>query len=318
MKVFICWSGRDSKAVAEELRQLMRKVFAGTKLAVEVSYDLDKGEVWLPRLIKKLERTQFGVLCLTPANMNSDWLLFEAGILSMATASGGRKRLCPYLLGVRPGDLPSPLNMFQTANADKAGTLELLDALVAAQFSGTRSRRKKLSKQERKIFDEHWPAVEQRLAELSASLEPRKIKVKRLELRELLTSHEESVIFRLQKCVRQAYASIRDGTYDPDNLFEEIALSIRRSQAFYKGIIGMRLGRDVAQFLEQNFNEEHLGPIFKYFEEKYLLPLQQRRGKQRPTECEFKRALAKLLNAIETATRREFLKLFVKLQDQEW
>lgn len=315
MKVFIGWSGDESKQLAQMLRRLLRKVFPA--ITVEVSYEENKGAVWLPRLVQKLERTRFGVLCMTPANLNSEWLLFEAGVLSMATTVGTEKRLCPYLLGVEPGYLPSPLGMFQTAYADWDGTRELLDTIVKAQ-SAANTRRRSLDRKQEQVFESHWPEFKAQLDSLQKKLGPKKIRVKRLELRDLLTSHRESVIFRIQKRVKQAYPSVLKGRYNSRGLLEAVDLEIKESQSFYKGLVGARLGKDVTEFLVRNFNKRHLKPIFKEMERTYLDPVIGPRRERKPTRRELDDTLEELLEAIETATRHEFLKLFSKLQDQEW
>jgi hypothetical protein len=316
MKVFICWSGRDSRKVAEALRPLLRKVFPGIK--VEDSFHEEPGELWLPRLIRKLERTHFGVLCMTPANLDSAWVLFEAGVLSMTTTVRDRKRLCPYLLGVESGDLPSPLGMFQTADADYAGTRKLLYTIARARASVAGRGSRGLSREQKEAFERGWAAFDARLAELKERLEPRKIKVGLFELGGLLASHQDSVIYRIQKRTIEAAYRIGEGRYDRDNLFNEVALAIKKSQTFYRGIVGKRLGKDVADFLEENYNERHLRKTFDEFEATYVLPLIKPRRKRPPTKCEIVDALEQLLKAIEIAVRNEFLTLISKLQSLEW
>ena len=44
-------------------------------------HDIDKGTRSIPAISKTLEETQFGIICLTPENLNAPWL-FEAGALS--------------------------------------------------------------------------------------------------------------------------------------------------------------------------------------------------------------------------------------------
>lgn len=97
MKVFLSWSGDRSKAVAEALHSWLPRVLQ----AVEpwTSFDnIERGARWAPELAQVLEETRFGILCLTPENLLSPWLLFEAGALSKTLDN---TFVSPYLLDLR-------------------------------------------------------------------------------------------------------------------------------------------------------------------------------------------------------------------------
>lgn len=69
---------------------------------------------------------QCGVLCLTPENLQSSWMSFEAGALSKAVSAS---RVIPYLLGFEPRELEGPLAQFQAVRADQDGTFRLVSTL---------------------------------------------------------------------------------------------------------------------------------------------------------------------------------------------
>ena len=46
------------------------------------SADIDKGSRWATDVAAKLETSKIGIICVTPGNLHSDWILFEAGALS--------------------------------------------------------------------------------------------------------------------------------------------------------------------------------------------------------------------------------------------
>src|ERR1700674_605097 len=93
--VFISWSGNRSKHVAVALRDWLPVVIQAAKPFMS-SGDIDRGSRWLGELTTVLEVTKVGIVCLTPENLNSAWLLFEAGALSKTTDRG--TRTCTYLL----------------------------------------------------------------------------------------------------------------------------------------------------------------------------------------------------------------------------
>jgi len=124
LNVTISWSKDRSKRVAEALRDWMPTV-AHRVDAWMSERDIEGGVRWGDDLAEQLEVSPFGILCLTPENLTSEWVLFEAGALSKARKS----RVVPYLLGIRPSDVRPPLGQFNCVTADKAGTRKLLTAL---------------------------------------------------------------------------------------------------------------------------------------------------------------------------------------------
>lgn len=88
--------------------------------------DILAGERWSLEVGRRLEDTDFGVICLTRDNFQSPWILFEAGALSKALDEG---RVCPYLLDIEMQDISRPLSQFQAKRTDRESTLELLQAI---------------------------------------------------------------------------------------------------------------------------------------------------------------------------------------------
>ena len=98
MKVFISWSKKRSRAFAEALRDWLPEVIQDCKPWMS-SKDIDLGQRWSSEIASQLNEARLGVLCVTPENLGSVWLAFEAGALSKSVAEG---RVIPYLFGVAP------------------------------------------------------------------------------------------------------------------------------------------------------------------------------------------------------------------------
>jgi len=108
MKVFISWSGEASRELAIALRKWFPKVLQDVRPFVSEK-DIDKGDSWAVVLRKELADSSFGVVCLTPENMFSPWLNYEAGAISTSMDA----RVCPVLLGVKKDQVKPPLSQLQ-------------------------------------------------------------------------------------------------------------------------------------------------------------------------------------------------------------
>jgi len=128
MDVFISWSGERSRAAAEALRGWLPKIINAIKPWLS-SADIDKGARWSTDVAARLETAKAGIICLTPSNLHSDWILFEAGALSKTLKN---TFVCPLLFDLEPSDVQPPLAQFQATRATKPELLNLLKTLNAA------------------------------------------------------------------------------------------------------------------------------------------------------------------------------------------
>lgn len=87
MKLFISWSGETSQQIALQLRKWLPLILPAAKPFI-TSTDIDKGAKWLGEIHSELEASNFGIVCLTPDNIRSQWLAFEAGALSTSPKIG--------------------------------------------------------------------------------------------------------------------------------------------------------------------------------------------------------------------------------------
>ena len=128
MHVFICWSGRRSRRIAEAFDGQWLAGVLGDRVTSFLSFeDIRKGEGWFERLLKELEKADAALLCLTPENLGSAWMHFEAGMVSRM----GRGRVFTYFLGADPGRVQDPLKQIQVTLATEADTARLARALAS-------------------------------------------------------------------------------------------------------------------------------------------------------------------------------------------
>lgn len=109
MKVFISWSGESSRRVADLLRKYLPCMIQDLKPFMS-QHDLSSGGRWTEQLSKELEQSNFGIVCLTPDNLQSPWILFEAGALTKHVEG---RACCLLLRGLGLADVSGPLSQFQ-------------------------------------------------------------------------------------------------------------------------------------------------------------------------------------------------------------
>jgi len=162
LKVFISWSGDISKKVSQALCEWLPMIFEKITFWMS-SRDIKAGKRWAIDLAHNLDKTDFGILCLTTRNISAPWVLFEAGALSKSVESG---RVIPYLIGMSPNELPEPLSQFQSVAASKEGTYDLVKAIAEADPLSVRQDRTLDS-----LFCYLWPLLEKKLNEIISETE---------------------------------------------------------------------------------------------------------------------------------------------------
>jgi TIR domain len=128
VKVFISWSGARSKELANALRQWLPMVLQYVEPWVS-DKDIAAGERWAQAIAGELNAANFGIICITPENINSEWILFESGALSKSMLDG---KVIPLLFGLELSDLSGPLSQFQAQKADEPGITEIIRAINGA------------------------------------------------------------------------------------------------------------------------------------------------------------------------------------------
>lgn len=159
MQLFLSWSGERSKAVATALTRWLPDVFQDLSVWMS-AHHIDAGQRWGHELGNQLASTSFGVLCLTPDNVQSPWLLFEAGALSKVISDA---KVVPYLFELSPTDVPFPLAQFQGVEATNDGTLDLLQSINSSlerPLPGDRIER---------LFTKWWPDLKAALDAVPAT-----------------------------------------------------------------------------------------------------------------------------------------------------
>ena len=151
MKVFISWSGAESEAIASHLSDWLPNVIQSIEPYFTPS-DVEKGSRWSSEIFRELSSSKIGILCITRENMNSPWLLFEAGALSKELED---THVCPVVFGMEPSELAQPIAQFQAVRFEKNDFRRLVGVL------NDRLGERKLPEKNLNIaFEKFWPDLE--------------------------------------------------------------------------------------------------------------------------------------------------------------
>ncbi len=162
MKVFISWSGDQSHKLAGLLNTWIPSVIQAAK--PYFSPDTPKGSRWNNEISKELEDSKVGIICLTRDNLQSDWIMFEAGALSKNVE---QSKVCPLLFGIEPTDVKGPLESFQMAKFNK-GEMKKLCQMINDQLGQSKLDQEVVSN----VFTKFWPDIEEGVKKILEHPEP--------------------------------------------------------------------------------------------------------------------------------------------------
>jgi hypothetical protein len=160
MKVFISWSGDRSKRIASILYEWLPTIIQ----AIDPYYskeEMPKGRRWSPELATELEQSNVGIIVLTPENLESTFIHFEAGALSKNQKEG---RVSTMLFDVKETEVKSPLADFQNTKFTSDDVF-LLMKNINALLNKTMISDKVL----KTTFDKMWPDLEKNINVILAS-----------------------------------------------------------------------------------------------------------------------------------------------------
>jgi len=157
MKVFISWSGPRSRSVAELLNDWTKCVLQATRPWLSTR-DIDRGALWFSEIHDQLKDTSVGIVCLTQANRNRPWILFESGALAKGLSSN---RVCTFLIDLKPSDLEDPLAQFNHTMPERSSMWELIRTLN--NCLSTNALDERILEQ---VFDTYWTQFETKFAKI--------------------------------------------------------------------------------------------------------------------------------------------------------
>ena len=153
LRVFLSWSQPRSEAVAQAFRGWLPSVLQNVR-PYYTANDISKGARWANEIRGELEASDFGIIFLTRENLNSPWILFEAGALSKLE----KARVAPLLLDIEPTDVAGPLAQLQLTKFSKDECVKLLKSLN--RELGPRGLDPGVLNN---VFDKWWPDLDEKV-----------------------------------------------------------------------------------------------------------------------------------------------------------
>lgn len=158
--VFLSWSGRRSQKAAEVFNEWLPDVLQFVRPWYS-STSIESGASWSQSIRGALNVSNYGLIFVTRENIESTWLMFEAGAIAKHVDSS---RVIPFIVDdeLKPENLIGPLGMFQARKTDRHSILSLLQDMNNEFLEGQRLDPKRLER----VFDVHFSSLVERLNEL--------------------------------------------------------------------------------------------------------------------------------------------------------
>jgi hypothetical protein len=117
-------------------------------------------------MAQELEKSRYGIVCLTKENVNKPWINFEAGALSKSIEKGTgvqfSSAVSPFLFGLKSTDFEGPLTQFQYVQNEKNDIFKLVSSI-----NGKVEANPLPTEQLERAFTKWWPDLENALAKIA-------------------------------------------------------------------------------------------------------------------------------------------------------
>lgn len=232
MKLFISVSGTLSTEIGEHLSKWIAAVLQHVEPWIAVD-DLNKGAHWPTKLADSLGDTDCGLIVLCRDNLDSPWLMYEAGVIAARTKM---ERVAGLLIDVSPSSVKPPLGHFQLTRFDRDDVCRLIHRLN--EWTNSPRAVETINR----AFNALWADCEAKVRECIASCNtatPAPVRDHNAMIEEILTltrdlyrragtPRTEDRIRALQREIRTASPSILDGLVDnPSTAVESVSFHLR-------------------------------------------------------------------------------------------
>jgi hypothetical protein len=185
MKVFISWSGDYSRELGRAMNWWLPKVLNPVDVFFSDT-DIESGARWYHAIVDALERSDAGLVILTPENITRQWIMFEAGAIARSVAEG---RVCPILFGLERSELMGPLAFFQSVEFVEGDFRKLQKTINNGKLDEADLN---------EMFENWWPKLKERIQAIAAAPQPALKKPNEIELLQEILNLTRSLVRELQ------------------------------------------------------------------------------------------------------------------------
>lgn len=158
MNIFISWSGKLSREIAEEFKKWLPDILDEVTIFFSPE-DIEKGENWNARISEELSKSTYGIVFLTKENSIAPWINFEAGAIAKTLES----RVTAIMIDLNPSDIIGPLSRFQATALEEKEIHKLVnDINKTIEHPLTRDRINRL-------FNKFWPDFNEKVIKIKES-----------------------------------------------------------------------------------------------------------------------------------------------------
>ena len=187
MKIFVSWSGEFSKSIAKVLKTWLPSIIH----TIDVFFsedDIEKGQNWDKRLTSELTECNYGIVCLTPENVNAPWIHFEAGALVKTYES----RVTAFMINIKTSDIKGPLSRFQATRFDREDFYSLMQSINKSLEAPIAEDRLQ------KTYEAIWPKLEYEIKSI-IDKNPKKAETKEEETKKDSSAAIEEILQLLRR-----------------------------------------------------------------------------------------------------------------------
>lgn len=233
MKVFLSWSGKRSEYLAETFKNWLPNVLQFVEPYMSKK-DIKLGERWSTNIEDNLREHDFGIVFVTPENINAPWINFEAGAL----AKNLKSRLIPIIYDSDVTILnEGPLKQFQASK--KYEKSDIHDLIIAINSSEIESKQLTVDRVET-AFEKWWPDLSECLAKVPELNDAETSKSEETSEKEMLVS-----IYKQLEALGKESQESNSGNFTPSQFsFDSINMAIQRANSNInrtRGYVGSEL-----------------------------------------------------------------------------
>lgn len=211
MKIFLSWSGEQSKQLALILKEWLPNVLQSCVPWMS-DRDISAGERWGLEIARSLDECNFGIICVTRENINSAWIAFEAGALSKSLSEG---KVVPLLFDLDYSDIQGSLSQFQSKKITKDSLTDL--AIAINTFCVTPISIPVVNQ----AVNAHWKSLQSRLSDIQT-----------VEKESIPTRTTKEILDEVLQIVRNIDHQVETARFRPSALRRSISREENKSTYF--------------------------------------------------------------------------------------